>query len=117
MLQHLVEGMLDLLVSNAVDNRVQCWRNHRVENCHHQIQEWGGNGEGLQVGKHHSAEKQGDHDHVREARGEGFVPALLRGHPQHSPEDLHIREQNESKTPKKHKCTKHNQSKFPEIGF
>jgi len=50
------------------------------------------------VGKHDSAEKQGDHSQVREARGEGFVPSLLRGHPQHGPEDLHVGEKNENKT-------------------
>ena len=55
---------------------------------------------GLQVGKHGSADKEGEHNQVREARGEGFVPSLLRGHSQHSPEDLHIGEKNENKTPK-----------------
>ncbi len=45
--------------------------------------------------KHGSAEKQGEHGQVREARGEGFVPSLLRGHPQHGPEDLHIGHNNE----------------------
>ena len=54
------------------------------------------------VGKHASGDKQGDHSQVREARGEGFVPSLLRGHPQHGPEDLHIEEQNVSKTSKKY---------------
>ena len=54
---------------------------------------------------------------MREARGEGFVPSLLRGHPQHGPEDLHIREKNESKTPKKDKNTSHDEPNFPEVGF
>ena len=99
-LQHFAEGMLDLLVPHAVDNRVQCWRNHRVQKCHHQVQGWGGDGGRLQVGKHASANKEGDHSQVGEAHGEGFVPSLLRGHPQHSPEDLHIGEKNESKTSK-----------------
>ena len=44
------------------------------------------------VGKHASGDKEGDHSQVREARGESFVPSLLRGHHQHSPENLHIRE-------------------------
>ena len=99
-LQQFAEGMLDLLVPHAVDNRVQCWRNHRVQKCHCQIYEWGGDRGGLHVGKKACADKQRDHGQVREARGEGFVPSLLRGHPQHGPEDLHIRHNNEDKTPK-----------------
>ena len=53
---------------------------------------------GLQIGNHASAEKQGDNSQVREASGEGFVPSLLRGHPQHGPEDLHTGQHNEKKT-------------------
>ena len=44
------------------------------------------------IGKHASGDKEGNHSQVREARGESFVPSLLRGHPQHGPEDLHIEE-------------------------
>ncbi|KAK4805986.1 hypothetical protein QYF61_006963 [Mycteria americana] len=56
-----VLGILELLVPQAVDEGVHCWRNHRVENSHHQIQGCGGDGEGLQVGNHASTDKQGDH--------------------------------------------------------
>jgi len=52
------------------------------------------------MGKNASAEKQGDHGQVREASGKGFVPSLLRGDPQHGPEDLHIGQHNENKTTK-----------------
>ena len=55
---------------------------------------------GFQVGQKVSADKEGDHGQVGEAHGEGFVPSLLRGHHQHGPEDLHIGEKNENKTPK-----------------
>ena len=89
---------LELLVPHAVDEGIHCWRHHRVENCHHQVQGWGGDGGRLQVGKHGSAEKEGDHGQVREARGKGFVPSLLRGDPQHSPEDLSVGQHNENKT-------------------
>jgi len=53
---------------------------------------------GFQVGQHGSTDKQGDHGQMRNARGEGFVPSLLRGHPQHGPEDLHTGQHNEKKT-------------------
>ena len=52
------------------------------------------------MSKHDSADKKGEHGQVREAGGKGFVPSLLRGDPQHSPEDLHIGENNEHKTAK-----------------
>ncbi|KAK4806082.1 hypothetical protein QYF61_010291 [Mycteria americana] len=104
----------DLLVPHAVDEGVHCWRNHRVHNSHHQIQRWGGDGGGLQVGNHGSADKQGDHSQVRDARGKGFVPSLLRGDPQHSPEDLHIGQHNENKTPKSKDKTGDNRPNFPE---
>ena len=55
---------------------------------------------GIQEGKETSTDKQRDHSQVREACGKGFVLSLLRGHPQHSPEDLHIGEKNENKTPR-----------------
>ena len=98
--------MFNLLIPHAVNDGVQCWRHYRIQKCHCQIQGWGENGEGLQVGKKGRAEKQGEHSQVREARGEGFVPSLLRGHPQHSPEDLHIGHNNEDKTPKDSTDTK-----------
>ncbi|KAK4806054.1 hypothetical protein QYF61_007031, partial [Mycteria americana] len=43
------------------DEGVHCWRHHRVQNSHHQVQGWGGDGRGLQVGEYDSADKQGDH--------------------------------------------------------
>ena len=67
------------------------------------------------MGKCGTAEKEGDHGQVREARGEGFVPSLLTGHPQHGPEDLHIGHNNENKTSKKYRGTKYNKSKFSEV--
>ena len=67
--------------------------------------------------KHTIGDKQGNCGQVRDARGEDFVPSLLRGHPQHSPEDLHVGHNNEDKTPKYGKDTKHNKPNFPEIGF
>ena len=70
---------------------------------------------GFQVGQHGRAEKQGEHSQVREARGEGFVPSLLKGHPQHGPEDLHIGQNNENKAPKHSKDTKHIKPNFPEV--
>ncbi|KAK4805992.1 hypothetical protein QYF61_006969 [Mycteria americana] len=111
---HKESGILELLVPHAVDEGVQCWRNHRVQNCHHQIQRRRGDGWRLQVGKHGSNEKQGEHSQVREARGKGFVLSLLRGDPQHSPEDLHIGQHNENKTPKCKRETKHKKPSFPE---
>ena len=99
-LEYFPEGILELPVPHAVDEGVHCWRYHRVQNCNHQVQGWGGDGEQLQKGKHGSTEKQGDNSQMREARGEGFVPSLLKGHPQHSPEDLHIGEKNKNRTPK-----------------
>ena len=54
---------------------------------------------------------------MREAHGEGFVLSLLRGHPQHGPEDLHIGHNNEDKTPNKDKDTKHNKCNFSEVGI
>ena len=89
------------MVSHAVDEGVQGWRHHQVQNCHQQVQGWGGDGGGLQGGKTASAYKEGDHGQVREARGKCFVPSLLRGDPQHSPEDLPIGQHNENKTPSK----------------
>ena len=53
---------------------------------------------------------------MREARGKGFVLSLLRGHPQHGPEDLHIGEHDESKTPQNQKTTKCEKPNFPEVG-
>ena len=70
------------------------------------VQGWGRDGGGLQVGKQDSADKQGDHGQVREARGKGFVPARLRGHPQHCPEDLHIGQHNENKATNTKRSTK-----------
>ena len=55
------ESLLDLLVPHAVDHGVHDWRYHRVQHCHQQVQGWGGDGGRLQVGKHGSADKQGDH--------------------------------------------------------
>ena len=52
------------------------------------------------MGKHGRADEEGDHGQVRETRGKGFVPSLLRGDPQHGPEDLHIGYHNENKTTK-----------------
>ena len=69
------------------------------------------------MGKRGSAEKEGDHGQVREARGKGFVASLLRGDPQHSPEDLHIGQHNETKKPKVHTDTNHNKPHFPEAGI
>ena len=100
MLEYLPEGTLELLVPQAVDEGVQCWRHYRIQNRHHQVQGWGGDRGGLQIRKCGSADKEEDHSQVREARGEGFVPSLLRGHPQHGPEDLHIGHNNEDKAPK-----------------
>ncbi|KAK4806697.1 hypothetical protein QYF61_027698 [Mycteria americana] len=93
--------IFEILVPHAVDERVQCCRHHRVQNCHQQIQRWEllHGGGGLQVGNHGSADKQGDHGQVRKAHGKGFVASLLRGDPQHSPEDLHIGQHDENKTP------------------
>ncbi|KAK4806056.1 hypothetical protein QYF61_007033 [Mycteria americana] len=81
---------------------VHCRRNQRVQNCHHQIQGWGRDGGGPQIGKHGSAEKQGDHGQVRRD-------------PQHSPEDLHIGQHDENKTSKNKKSTNHNKANFPEV--
>ncbi|KAK4805991.1 hypothetical protein QYF61_006968, partial [Mycteria americana] len=67
--QQQAMGILELLVPQAVDEGVHCWRNHRVENSHHQIQGCGGDGEGLQVGNHASTDKQGDHS---QGIGHGF---------------------------------------------
>jgi len=53
---------------------------------------------------------------VREARGKGFVPSLLRGDPQHRPEDLHIGHHNENKTAKRKTDTNHKKPNFPEVG-
>ena len=75
-----------------------------------------GYGMGLQVGKNTSDYKQGDHSQVREARGKGFVLSLLRGDPQHSPDDLHIGQHNENKTIEVHKDTNHKYPNFPEEG-
>ncbi|KAK2513240.1 hypothetical protein Q9966_016191 [Columba livia] len=94
------QGILELLVPHAVDEGVHCWRHHRVQNRHQQVHGWEGDGGGLQVGKHGSADKQGDHGQVREAGGKGFVPSLLRGDPQHGPQDLHIGHHYEHKTAK-----------------
>ena len=99
MLKYFPQGIFDLFVPHAVDGGVHYWRYHRVQNCHHQIQALGGRGRGLQVGKKRGADKEGDHGQVREARGNGFVPSLLRGDPQHGPEDLHIGQHNENKSP------------------
>jgi len=98
--KHFLQGILELLVPHAVDEGVDCWRHQRVQNCQHQVQGWGRDGGGFQVGKYSSADKKGDHSKVREARGKGFVPSLLRRDPQHGPEDLHIRQHNENKTGK-----------------
>jgi len=68
------------------------------------------------MGKYCSADKQGDHSQVREAHGKGFVPSLLRGDPQHGPEDLDIGEHNENKTAKSYTGTNHNKSNFTEVG-
>ena len=92
--------MPELLVPHAVDEGVQCWRNHTVQKCHCQIQKWGRKRRRLHVGKKGRAEKQAEHDQVREARREGFVLSLLRGHPQHGPEDLHVGHNNEDKRAK-----------------
>ncbi|KAK4805357.1 hypothetical protein QYF61_003442 [Mycteria americana] len=58
---HHLGGILEVLVPHAVDEGVHCWRNQRVQNSHHQIQGWRGDGAGPQIGKHASAQKQGDH--------------------------------------------------------
>ena len=72
---------------------------------------------GIQEGKETSTDKQGDHSQVREARGKGFVPSLIRGHPQHSPEDLHIGQHNESDATRKHKTTEREEKpSFPDVG-
>ena len=89
MLKYFPQGIFDLFVPHAVDEGVHYWRHHRIQNSHHQVQGWGGGGGGLQVGKDGSADKQADHGQVREARGKGFVPSLLRGDLQHGPEALH----------------------------
>ena len=91
---------LELLVLHAVDEGVQSWGHHGVQNCQQKVEEWRRDGGGLQVGKCASADEQRDHSQVREACGKGFVPALLRGHPQHSPEDWHIGQHKENKTPR-----------------
>jgi len=71
---------------------------------------------GLQVGKEASADREGDHGQVREARGKGFVPSLHGGHPQHSPEDLHVRKHNGNKTPRKQKYAECHKTEIPEVG-
>ncbi|KAK4806088.1 hypothetical protein QYF61_010297 [Mycteria americana] len=105
-----------MTTEDTKDEGVHCWRNQRVQNSHHQIQRWGGDGGGPQIGKYGSAEKHGDHSQVMEARGKGFVPSLLRGDPQYSPEDLHIGQHDENKTSKNKKSTNHNKANFPEVG-
>jgi len=114
---HFLQGIHELLVPHAVEEGVHCWRKHYVQDRHHQVQGWGGDGRGIQVGKYASADKQGDHSQVREARRKGFVPSLLRGDPQHSPEDLHIGQHNQNKTPPKYKSTKHDKANFSEAGM
>ena len=69
------------------------------------------------MGKDASADNKGDHSQVREARGKGFVPSLLRGDPQHGPEDLHIGQHNEHKTPKEKTGTNHKKVNFLEVAF
>ena len=98
--KHFPHCILEVLVPHAVDEGVHCWRHYRVQKCNDQVQGWRGNGGGLQVGKYASANEEGDHSQVRETRGKGFVPALLRGHLQHCPEDLHIGHHNVNKTTK-----------------
>jgi len=75
-----------------------------------------GDGWGLHVGKHSSDDEKGDHSQVREAHGKGFVPSMLRGDPQHSPEDLHIGHHNENKTSKNQRKTNPKKPNFPEVG-
>ncbi|TRZ08826.1 hypothetical protein HGM15179_018283 [Zosterops borbonicus] len=72
---------------------------------------------GFKMSKQGSAEEKGDHGQVREASGKGFVLSLLRGDPQHSPENLHIGKNNEHKPNKYQTGTNSNEPKFPEIGF
>ncbi|KAK4805593.1 hypothetical protein QYF61_016443 [Mycteria americana] len=61
--------IIELLVPHAVDERIHCWRNHGVQTSHHQIQGWGGDGQGPQVGNHAGTDKQGDHS---QGIGHGF---------------------------------------------
>ena len=72
-------------------------------------------GGGLQVGNRGSADHQGDHGQVREAGGKGFELAPLIGHPQHSPEDLHIGHHNENKTTEEYTKAKTNNRMFPVV--
>jgi len=59
--------------------------------------------------------RQGDHGQVREARGKGFVPSLLRGDPQHSPEDLDVGHHNEHKTTNCYTGTNQDKPNFPKV--
>ena len=52
---------------------------------------------------------------MREAGRNGFVPSLLRGVPQHGPEDLHIGENNEHKTTKYQTDSNSNEPKFTAV--
>ena len=45
-LNEFLQCLLELLVPQAVDERVHCWRHHHVQNSHHQIQNLGGDGGG-----------------------------------------------------------------------
>ena len=54
---------------------------------------------------------------MKEACGKGFVPSLLRGDPQHSPEDLHIGQYNENKTHQNQNSSKHEKFKFPDVAI
>lgn len=53
---------------------------------------------------------------MREACGKGFVPSLLTGHPQHSPEDPHIGEKNENKKKRGLRDNSHSSPYFPQEG-
>jgi len=76
--------VFELLVPHAVDEGAHSWRHQRVQNCFQYIQEWEGGGGGFQVSKKDSADKEKDHQKVRETHGKRFVPSLLRGDPAHN---------------------------------
>ncbi|XP_040549522.1 olfactory receptor 1F12-like isoform X2 [Gallus gallus] len=47
-----------------MDERIQGWRHHGVQNCHRQIQGLGGKRGGLQIGKKASADQEGEHSQM-----------------------------------------------------
>ena len=84
------EGLFDIFVSQAIDERVEQWIDHSVEQGSHFVSLQGVGGARPWVHEKQGSIEEHDRDQVWGTGGESFVPSWSRADPQNSEKDVEI---------------------------